>query len=48
MSTAALVIADSGSPIPPVHCLCGEQSVATWPDRLADWMKSRGLLEAKK
>jgi len=29
MSTAALVIADSGSPIPPVHCLCGEQSVAT-------------------
>ena len=26
----------------------GEKSVATWPDRLADWMKSRGLLEAKK
>lgn len=25
----------------------GEQSVATWPDRLADWMKSRGLLEKK-
>ena len=25
----------------------GEKSVATWPDRLADWMKSRGLLEAK-
>jgi acetyl esterase/lipase len=23
----------------------GEKSVATWPDRLADWMKSRGLLE---
>jgi acetyl esterase/lipase len=22
----------------------GEKSVATWPDRLADWMKSRGLL----
>ena len=26
----------------------GEKSVATWPDLLADWMKSRGLLEAKK
>ena len=26
----------------------GEKSVATWPDRLADWMKSRGLLEEKK
>jgi acetyl esterase/lipase len=26
----------------------GEKSVATWPDRLADWMKSRGLFEAKK
>jgi acetyl esterase/lipase len=26
----------------------GEKSVAAWPDRLADWMKSRGLLEAKK
>jgi acetyl esterase/lipase len=26
----------------------GEKSVETWPDRLADWMKSRGLLEAKK
>ncbi len=25
----------------------GEKSVATWPDRLADWMKSRGLLEKK-
>jgi acetyl esterase/lipase len=25
----------------------GEKSVATWPDRLADWMKSRGLLEGK-
>jgi acetyl esterase/lipase len=23
----------------------GEKSVATWPDRLADWMKSRGLLD---
>lgn len=22
----------------------GEKSVATWPDRLADWMKARGLL----
>ena len=26
----------------------GEKSVATWPDRLADWMKARGLLEAKQ
>jgi acetyl esterase/lipase len=26
----------------------GEKSVATWPDRLSDWMKSRGLFEAKK
>jgi acetyl esterase/lipase len=26
----------------------GEQSIANWPDRLADWMKARGLLEAKK
>lgn len=26
----------------------GEKSVETWPDRLADWMKSRGLFEAKK
>jgi acetyl esterase/lipase len=26
----------------------GEKSVETWPDRLADWMKSRGLLEVKK
>jgi acetyl esterase/lipase len=26
----------------------GEKSVATWPDRLADWMKSRGLLDGKK
>lgn len=26
----------------------GEKSIATWPDRLADWMKSRGLLEEKK
>ncbi|MBA4063834.1 MAG: alpha/beta hydrolase [Isosphaera sp.] len=25
----------------------GEASVATWPNRLADWMKSRGLLEKK-
>lgn len=25
----------------------GEKSVATWPDRLADWMKARGLLEKK-
>jgi acetyl esterase/lipase len=25
----------------------GEASVATWPDRLADWMRSRGLLEKK-
>ena len=25
----------------------GEKSVATWPDRLADWMKSRGLLGEK-
>jgi acetyl esterase/lipase len=24
----------------------GEKSVATWPDRLADWMKARGLLGA--
>lgn len=23
-----------------------EQSVTTWPDRLADWMRSRGLLES--
>ena len=26
----------------------GETSVATWPDRLAEWMKARGLFEAKK
>lgn len=26
----------------------GEKSVATWPDRLADWMKARGLLAAAK
>lgn len=26
----------------------GEPSVATWPDRLADWMRSRGLLTAAK
>lgn len=26
----------------------GEKSIETWPDRLADWMKARGLLEAKK
>ncbi len=26
----------------------GEKSVATWPDRLADWMKARGIFEAKK
>jgi acetyl esterase/lipase len=26
----------------------GEKSVATWPDRLAEWMKSRELLEEKK
>jgi acetyl esterase/lipase len=26
----------------------GEKSVATWPDRLADWMKARGLLGAGK
>jgi len=26
----------------------GEKSVATWPDRLAEWMKSRGLLEEKQ
>lgn len=25
----------------------GEKSVETWPDRLADWMKARGLLEKK-
>lgn len=25
----------------------GEQSVATWPDRLAEWMKSRELLEKR-
>ncbi len=25
----------------------GEKSVATWPDRLADWMKARKLLEPK-
>jgi len=25
----------------------GEKSIATWPDRLADWLKSRGLLEKK-
>jgi acetyl esterase/lipase len=25
----------------------GETSVATWPDRLAEWMKARGLLEKK-
>jgi acetyl esterase/lipase len=26
----------------------GEKSVETWPDRLSDWMKARGLLEAQK
>lgn len=26
----------------------GESSVATWPDRLADWMRARGLLTAGK
>jgi acetyl esterase/lipase len=26
----------------------GEKTVATWPDRLAEWMKARGLFEAKK
>ena len=26
----------------------GETSVATWPDRLTEWMKARGLLDAKK
>lgn len=26
----------------------GEKSVETWPDRLAEWMKARALLEAKK
>ncbi len=26
----------------------GEKSVATWPDRLAEWMKARGLLEPVK
>jgi acetyl esterase/lipase len=26
----------------------GEPSVATWPDRLADWMRARGLLTAAK
>lgn len=26
----------------------GEKSVETWPDRLTDWMKSRGLLAASK
>ncbi|MFO0801371.1 MAG: alpha/beta hydrolase [Gemmataceae bacterium] len=26
----------------------GEPSVATWPDRLADWMRSRGLLTVAK
>jgi acetyl esterase/lipase len=26
----------------------GEKSVENWPDRLTDWMKSRGLLTAKK
>jgi len=26
----------------------GEKSVATWPDRLSDWMKNRGLLESEK
>jgi acetyl esterase/lipase len=26
----------------------GEKSVETWPDRLGEWMKSRGLLDAKK
>lgn len=25
----------------------GEKSVETWPDRLADWMKTRGLLDKK-
>jgi acetyl esterase/lipase len=25
----------------------GEKSVETWPDRLADWMKARGLLDKK-
>ena len=26
----------------------GEKSVENWPDRLTDWMKTRGLLEPKK
>ncbi|VTT97064.1 endo- -beta-xylanase : Alpha/beta hydrolase OS=Solibacter usitatus (strain Ellin6076) GN=Acid_1173 PE=4 SV=1: Peptidase_S9 [Gemmataceae bacterium] len=26
----------------------GEKSVETWPDRLGEWMKARGLLDAKK
>ncbi|WP_439626366.1 alpha/beta hydrolase [Gemmata sp.] len=26
----------------------GETSVASWPDRLGEWMKARGLLDAKK
>lgn len=25
----------------------GEKSIATWPDRLTDWLKNRGLLEKK-
>jgi len=29
MTAAALVLADTGSPAPPVHCLCGDESVAT-------------------
>ncbi|MBA4192372.1 MAG: alpha/beta hydrolase [Planctomycetaceae bacterium] len=26
----------------------GQKSLETWPDRLADWMKARAILEAKK
>jgi acetyl esterase/lipase len=26
----------------------GEKSVENWPDRLSDWLKARGLLDAKK
>jgi acetyl esterase/lipase len=26
----------------------GEKSIENWPDRLTEWMKARGLLEAKK
>lgn len=26
----------------------GETSVSTWPDRLTDWLKNRGVLDAKK